>query len=134
MVFNKSAPKDIEYITDLLYSRKPLTKGTQTEFAEYLQHEDSNSAHRFFRKLKNNDIVKQTGEKKTASKPVPVWELDLAKLSEEFRATKYYEEHKKVFINELQKDGYVIDLPVLDDFRGLVELIRNRIHSFSASS
>jgi hypothetical protein len=122
--FNGNPPKELEYTTYLLLKyrnggrisrlKNKVKKATRrykgrtrTEIATELSHANDDYAHRYLNKLIEQDVLKQVGEKQTASNTVPTWEVDKKRLRQEFIDTEFFQEAAPVIAKTLEKEGMI---------------------------
>lgn len=117
MEINGNTPKEVTYINKLLdYFSQSLASRvkkrvfdnketySRSDLAEILDNRNSDYAYQFLEKLIDEDVLEEAGKRENASGTVPVYKYrGNKKLYQAFHNTKYYEQHRGLFVDTLEK-------------------------------
>ena len=117
MQINGDTPKEVTYINKLLdYFSQSWTSRfkkrvfdnketySRSDLAEILDNRNSDYAYQFLEKLIDEDVLEEAGKRENASGTVPVYKYrGNKKLYQAFHNTEYYEQHRGLFVDTLEK-------------------------------
>jgi GGDEF domain-containing protein len=117
MEINGNTPKEIHYINKLrthfsqTWTRRLKKKlrpekdrYSKSELAEILDSKNSDYAYQFLEKLIDENVLKEAGERETASNNVSVYTYNGNKaLLKAFQSTDFYQENRELLVRTLEK-------------------------------